>query len=375
MERPTTTPHLRYLDGVRGLAAVYVLLHHAALNMPARLGASLAVRLVNKATGLGHYAVDVFIVLSGYCLMLPVVNGRKTLSIDRFVKSRFVRIVPPYWAAMVLSLVLIQLVIGRRTGTHWDVSLPVTGRDVLLHTFLIHDWMRSSAAKINHTYWSVAVEWQIYFLFPLILALWRRIGALRTVLATTVVSYGVWAALWFLDVGNPSPWGSSVYYVALFTFGMLSAQIAEWLVAAKGGAAGVALARPLRLAVLVVGAAVLGFSAGVVHVPLQLRSVVVGAWAALFLVSCRVSFGSSAAVKLLSGGAAVWFGKRAYSLYLVHAPILQLVYQYVLAPRSLSPTALTVTTMIVSVPICIAVANAFFWAVEKPFHRLSRRVT
>ena len=200
--------------------------------------------------------------------------------------------------------------------------------------------------------------------------------ALRTVLTTTVVSYGVWAALWFLDVGNPSPWGSSVYYVALFTFGMLSAQVAEWLVAAKGGAAGVALWRvrsdsPCSS----LGAVVLGFSAGVVHVPLQLRSVVVGAWAALFLVSCRVSFGSSAAVKLLSGGAAVWFGKRAYSLYLVHAPILQIVYQYVLAPRFLSPTALTVTTMVVSVPICIAVANAFFWAVEKPFHRLSRRVT
>ena len=125
MDRRTITPRLAYLDGVRGLAAVYVVLHHAALNVPAHPAASLAVRLVDKATGLGHYAVDVFIVLSGYCLMLPIVNGRRPLLIARFIKSRFVRIVPPYWAAMVLSLVLIRIAVG--TGDRYALGRLFAG--------------------------------------------------------------------------------------------------------------------------------------------------------------------------------------------------------------------------------------------------------
>ena len=129
----------------------------------------------------------------------------------------------------------------------------------------------------------------------------------------------------------------------------------------NAGAGSAVLARPLRLALLVLGAVVIGFSVGVVLFPLQLRSAVVGAWAAVFLVSCRVSAGSSAVVSVLSGGAAVWLGKRAYSLYLIHAPILQIVYQYVLAPRCSSSTALSLTMVVVSVPICVAAAQAFYW--------------
>ena len=67
-----TRVRLGYLDGLRGLAALYVVMHHSAFafytasEMPHRL------RLLLKPLAYGHFSVDLFIVLSGYCLMLPV---------------------------------------------------------------------------------------------------------------------------------------------------------------------------------------------------------------------------------------------------------------------------------------------------------------
>ncbi|MBD0258097.1 MAG: acyltransferase family protein [Cytophagales bacterium] len=64
---PPPGTHLRYLDGLRAAAALFVVLHHAWLE------AGQAYQV------LGHYAVGLFIVLSGFCLMLPVVRGDGTL--------------------------------------------------------------------------------------------------------------------------------------------------------------------------------------------------------------------------------------------------------------------------------------------------------
>src|SRR5436853_35532 len=68
----------------------------------------------------GHFGVVVFIVLSGFCLMLPVVRGDGTLrgGIAAFFKRRTLRIVPPYYVAIGLSLLLIVTLIGNQTGTH-----------------------------------------------------------------------------------------------------------------------------------------------------------------------------------------------------------------------------------------------------------------
>src|SRR3954462_13179518 len=71
--RPSTASRLDFLDGLRGLAALYVVLHHAALEVP---GGSLS-PVSGIFRGLlrqGHFAVAVFIVLSGYCLMRPVAS-------------------------------------------------------------------------------------------------------------------------------------------------------------------------------------------------------------------------------------------------------------------------------------------------------------
>src|SRR5947199_124058 len=72
-------PRLEFLDGVRGLAALYVVLGHCGLEARwhgREAGLSRPLHLLIDVLSHGRVAVSVFIVLSGYCLMLPIARSR-----------------------------------------------------------------------------------------------------------------------------------------------------------------------------------------------------------------------------------------------------------------------------------------------------------
>lgn len=179
---------------MRALAALFVVATHFVAYVQFE-GASLPAWLqaVAALTTFGHYAVDVFIVLSGFCLAMPVVRGDGHLvgGALKFFGKRARRILPPYFFTLAFSLLLIWLVIGHRTGTLWDTCLPVDWKGTLTHLFLVQDLARGENSKINYPLWSISVEWRIYFLFPLLMALRRRWGAVLVAAAALVVAYAI----------------------------------------------------------------------------------------------------------------------------------------------------------------------------------------
>jgi len=117
----------------------------------------------------GHFAVNFFIVLSGFCLTIPLVkhnNFNLKGGAIVFYRKRIKRIVIPYYIALAFSMILIMGVIGVQTGRHWDVSLPVTGKDIITHLLLIQDVFSDTMFKINHALWTISVEFRIYLFFP-----------------------------------------------------------------------------------------------------------------------------------------------------------------------------------------------------------------
>ena len=105
---PGFTTRVEWLDGVRALAASFVVLHHVWLmsfnGFPDNNGPWLTGWLAY-----GHLAVAVFIVISGFSLTLSPSRHGYSLSEGGwgFLRRRFWRIVPPYWAALVISAALI----------------------------------------------------------------------------------------------------------------------------------------------------------------------------------------------------------------------------------------------------------------------------
>ena len=68
-----TQIHLPYLEGLWGVTALFVLFHHCFHDLSLRVRAQPTPPLLSKLLivfNYGHNDVDVFIVLSGYCLVL-----------------------------------------------------------------------------------------------------------------------------------------------------------------------------------------------------------------------------------------------------------------------------------------------------------------
>ena len=196
---PPSPPPVRlaYLDGVRGLAVAVVVLHHLHLRLADPAASGGAWHGPPPMPLVGEAAVDAFIVLSGYSLMIPVArsaDGRLRGGIGRYLRRRVRRILPPYYAALMASLLpLLPGAIGWprlpwRTAAAGPVDL--TAGAVVSHLLLVHNLNPAWAYKISGPLWSLATEWQIYFVFPfLLLPLWRRAGA--GVTAAVALTVGV----------------------------------------------------------------------------------------------------------------------------------------------------------------------------------------
>src|SRR5919197_1544243 len=121
------------LDGIRGLAALFVVLHHCWLmsypGYPANTGPVWSGWLIY-----GHLAVVVFIVLSGFSLAVaPARNGWRLDGLGRFAFRRAWRILPPYWPALVYSLIIAWTLVPQ------PYSGPPTGKSVLIYGLLLQD--------------------------------------------------------------------------------------------------------------------------------------------------------------------------------------------------------------------------------------------
>ena len=167
------------LDGVRGLAALFVVVNHVFLRAfpgyPVDKAPFWAAWFIY-----GRFAVVVFIVLSGFSLALsPARHGWRLDGVSRFARRRAWRILPPYWAALVFSLAVAWLLV-RPPGQGVPGSSSVVVNGLLVQNLI-------AAPSPNRAFWSIAVEAQLYVLFPLLLLMVRRRGAILMVAAVTLV--------------------------------------------------------------------------------------------------------------------------------------------------------------------------------------------
>lgn len=353
-------PRLEFLDGLRALAALYVVLNHSSYEVwPLGLPTAPA---WTHILYYGHTAVDLFIVISGFSLMLPIVRGRGSLrgGAFNFFKKRARRIVPPYYFALIFSLMLIVTLVGRPTGTHWDISLPVTFRDVIYHILLLQDFLPQDLYKINHAFWSISLEWWIYFLFPALVFAWKRFG----VGITLVLSFALTLALCTICVHK---YGQTftLQYIALFVMGMLGCEIVYTQNPALQQIRDRLPWEPMT--VLAAGVFALAVTGNIPHLTQLERSDVLAGFCAMCLLVLLSIRSKNLLRRILSRKPMMFLGSFAYSLYLIHAPLIQVIWQYMLHPLHLSPTPTFVLLAVLGAPMIIAASYVFFLFCERPF--------
>jgi peptidoglycan/LPS O-acetylase OafA/YrhL len=364
--------HLGYLDGLRGWAALYVVFHHVWQFVITRPELGPFPRWFAALTifKFGSFAVTIFIALSGYCLMLPVARdpaAELAGGVAGFVRRRARRILPPYYATLGLALLILALYPRLRdtTGTQWDIALPALTPEALgSHAFLVHNLVEAWQWKIDPPLWSVALEWQIYFVFAIVLLpVWRRFGPL----AALGLSFALGLA--------PIAFGKSfanTWFLGSFALGMLAA--------ALNFSPSFAALRARRVPWLAIGAA---FTAVVLVAtalskspwfPAPLTESCLSAATAAFLVHTTDGLANgrrSRVVAALAHPVSAWLGAFSYSLYLVHFLVLG-VLVLPLLELGMGPVALFVTLATGGVVVMVLTAYAFHLAFERPF--LQKRV-
>lgn len=346
-----------WLDGVRGAAAIFVVLHHTWLatwpSFPSNAGPAWVEPLLY-----GHMAVAVFIVVSGFSLALvPMSNGgRLPGGVRRFVRRRAWRILPAYWAALILSTLVTAYLLRPDLGT------AAMGKGFVVHGLLLQDVIGSQTP--NGALWSIAVEWQIYFIFPVILLLGRRTN-LATAVAVTVAVVLVAHELASLDprfhvINHLTP-----QFLALFALGVLAVQLGR-------GDRAAALRAPLAVVavtamlVFVLAAVTRGSEWVVGH--FFWMDLVFGVGVACAL-TVMYAGGAGRARSVLSSRTALWLGLFSYSIYLIHAPIVGTINKYAVQPLDLAPLATFGLLLALGLPAVLALCYGFHLLFEAPFLR------
>ena len=234
----STQPRARldYVDALRGAACLWVLLHHSLEHYPVGEGLThLPLRVLVNLANIGWLGVNLFLVLSGFCLYYPLARRAASLSevrldVKQFAKRRAGRILPTYYVALfVYSVALI--VTARLHDLPWNHAFS-GAKDIPMHILMLHNLASSTLGSINPAFWSLALESQLYLIFPLLVTLAARRG-LRAILLVTLAVAVVWQGIAFHRLGLTFEWNPqhAQWYDALpgrafeFACGMSAAAI------------------------------------------------------------------------------------------------------------------------------------------------------
>jgi peptidoglycan/LPS O-acetylase OafA/YrhL len=203
------------VDALRGIAAMSVVIfhlvegHHVDLFL-AKSPIWLVVMLEH-----GNLGVSIFFVLSGFVIAHSLYDKDVTLRLaGRFMVRRSLRLDPPYWTAIVLTiafgLVSARFVAGKAPAV-------ITAPQMVAHVFYLQDIL--GYASISTVFWTLCLEVQFYFIYVFLLLAGGQYRGIVLMSAAIIsfawpaglVSDNVWPGL-FLPLWHCFLLGSVVYW-------------------------------------------------------------------------------------------------------------------------------------------------------------------
>ncbi len=170
---------IRSFDGLRGFAAILVVVYHFT---PVRSDATMLSRALERSAT----AVDLFFVLSGFVMALTYgglfaerVSGT---ALRLFIGRRVARIYPLYIAVTLLIGVLVAT--GHSSRGQAATLLPIAAANVAL----VQEWF--GMPSLDFPAWSISAEWGAYLVFPLLVPLLLREAPLARVAAIAAIAAG-----------------------------------------------------------------------------------------------------------------------------------------------------------------------------------------
>lgn len=364
-------------DPIRGVAALLVVVYHAAFLAQPPEGRSLPnLGLVyGSAAGDVLRALDltvfVFLVLSGYLIGRPFVHsfvaGLPMPPVRAYVRNRVLRIVPTFWVVFGVLVLL-----------HGPSNYPIG--DVFSVFAFAQNYHPSEVAVLIGPGWTVDVEVTFYLALPIaalgLIALGRERGTPGARRAVLLALLGLFYLASLMAKDFDPPGGTLTLITVGFGFipgiALAAVETTPWarkLTPRAGRAWGLAL---LAVAVVVVVPyAVSGNPGDYPPRPETAARVLASAFAcALVAAPLVLQWGGGGCPRAVDNRVTRWLGERSYPIYLVHQGILlEFVGWSVLSDRAWPHLALVLA---IGLPLVFAAAALLHVAVERPALRRRR---
>jgi peptidoglycan/LPS O-acetylase OafA/YrhL len=239
-------------------------------------------------------------------------------------------------------------------------------KSVVVNGLLVQNLV--GAPSPDRSFWSIAVEAQLYVIFPLLLLMVRRLGAIGMVGAVTAV-------VATLGIVGPHVSRLDVFVIqsppdlaALFAVGVVSAGIVGASRARRSWPwAGLALAAAAPLLAIIWWQGSVWTLDHLFWVDLALGPAVA------CLLAGLATGHAGPLLRLLDARPIRNLGSSSYSLYLTHGPIVIVVYDKIVAGRVHQGVPAFVASLALVLPLTIVFARVFASVFETPFrHHRSR---
>ncbi|MDQ1552301.1 MAG: hypothetical protein QOD50_1723 [Actinomycetota bacterium] len=358
---------LTQLDGLRGIAALIVVIFHLSLIAQPFLDTNstgdawwwMSETPLRLATD-GTQAVLLFFVLSGLVVALPALRaGFTKFSWKKYFGSRFLRLYIPAWGALALAAILIFCIPRMSSNVTSNYWLDNTNAKHIQFWTLIQDaTLMKVGNAADNVLWSL--RWEIIFSLLLPLFLLSAVLIKRSWIAFALAMAGCVA----LTIGDPNH-ANAAFYLPVFMMGTLMAArldaIQEWSKRHSRKFWITALSASLFF---MVASQVFSFAATASSVVGGLLWSLVGMGAA-GIILCAIGFASFEG--FLNRRPNQFLGRISFSLYLIHVPIIATL-AYALGDAQWWLVG------IIGIPLSLGAATVFHRFVEVPSQRLAHRV-
>lgn len=356
VSKPLPLPHLRELDGIRGIAALLVFFHHVCYVSVPHGDWNWAILALRRVSMYGTTGVDVFFVLSGFLITSLLIRDRQSPAYYKdFYWKRALRILPLYIACLLGVLLFI----------------PHSAGYVLLSAFFVANFANIVHVASHGPFWSLAIEEQFYLIWPTVVR--RRsaetLGHWAVAIAATAILLRFAAATfghynYFLTFLRCDGLAAG----ALIACRMERRQREQKQLSADDRYFGLALAAGVLLvtiAGLFINPDKPAFVASVQQTAVTLISAAV--------VGLSIAHTGSPILAPLRSHLLTFFGLISYAFYMLHLYVLE-TYDHVSGPVAIGDTTAYTIRLSVVFGLSIALSLLSRYALELPALSLRKRV-
>jgi peptidoglycan/LPS O-acetylase OafA/YrhL len=345
---PAAAKRYAFVDALRGIAAVWVVLYHGyTKNLVPMTGYKLP-QPFDAVFSTGYLGVYVFFAISGFVITQSIRGARITPGyLGRFALRRSLRLDPPYWVT-IIAMIVLSFVSGKLQHDHAPLPLPTVG-SIVAHIFYLQAYL--GFPQIVGVFWTLSYEIQFYLVLTILtgVAQWKLRSRWLVFAPLWIVS-----ALCIAGVLDPIQavfvWGWPYFFLGV---------VVNWVHNQDEP--------PLALIVVAIAtAALIPFDA-----PKAITALVT--CAAIYVVSLRGQLAS-----LTLGRVMQFLGRISYSLYLVHmlvgTPAVRFGLRYVQHHGGKMTFPYALGLIVLELGLSIVAAYVMYLVIERPAVRWSHRL-